>query len=104
MMQKRPAIRSKKLRDSARGQECTLRFQPGCDPDTVVLCHLPGRGRGVGYKGNDTHAVYGCARCHDQLDGRAPRYMHADAFWLSVVRALDETHDRMVRAGLITVE
>lgn len=44
-------IVSKKLRDSARGQDCALRL-PGCrhNPEYTVLCHLPVGMRGVGMK------------------------------------------------------
>lgn len=40
---KSPAFRSKALRDSARGQCCTLQIPGICNsnPETTVLCHLP---------------------------------------------------------------
>lgn len=116
------AIRSEALTKSAKGQECTLRLPGVCnhDPSTVVLCHLPGSKRtgskGTGQKGHDTHAVYGCRACHDYIDGRQRRgdilrvgrydaAPLADAIILdAMLRALDETHYRMVEAGLITVK
>lgn len=62
-----------KIRQSARMQECTLRF-PVCNhnPETTVLCHSNRLidGKGMGLKAPDTEAAYGCSRCHDLLDGR----------------------------------
>lgn len=61
-----------KIRKSAKGEQCQLRF-PGCrnETETVVLAHIrrPWNG-GVGMKPNDLHSVYCCAYCHDILDGR----------------------------------
>lgn len=60
---------SQRLRDSAKGQECTLRF--GCcnhDPETTVLAHLPSPQKGTGTKGDDWHGVFACSACHEKLD------------------------------------
>ena len=92
---------SKVIRDSARGQDCTLRL-PGClwTTDTTVLAHLPCGHRGTGMKGPDTVAVYACQACHDVIDGRRP----GDPLTLAdALRALAETHERMIDAGLLTV-
>ena len=62
---------SQTLRDSAKGQECTLQFPGGVcnhDPATVVLAHLPSPVKGMGNKGDDFHAVFACSNCHEQLD------------------------------------
>ncbi|MGE4799277.1 nuclease domain-containing protein [Yersinia hibernica] len=52
---KSPAFRSKALRDSARGQCCTLQIPSICNgnPETTVLCHLPSSTHGMGYKSDD---------------------------------------------------
>ncbi|MCW6608452.1 DUF1364 domain-containing protein [Yersinia ruckeri] len=73
-MSKSPAFRSKALRDSARGQCCTLQIPGICNgnPETTVLCHLPSSTHGMGYKSDDYWAVFGCSDCHDVLDGRVP--------------------------------
>lgn len=99
-------VRSKAITQSAKGQSCTLRLPGIClhDSSTVVLCHLPGHIPGA--KGDDTHAVFGCRACHDRIDGRglgrAERYpaMILDA----MLRALSETHHRLIEAGLIAVK
>ncbi|NWA20322.1 DUF1364 domain-containing protein [Serratia liquefaciens] len=73
-MRKSPAFRSKALRDSARGQCCTLQIPGICNgnPETTVLCHLPSNTHGIGYKSDDYWAVFGCSSCHDAIDGRIP--------------------------------
>lgn len=100
-------IRSEALRQSARGQDCTLRIPFVCNFDTrtVVLCHLPGHARGIGTKENDLHGAYGCAACHDLIDGRRPQPPGVtDAMVLdAMLRGLSETQARMVEAGLISV-
>ena len=60
---------SKRLRDSAKGQDCTLRL-PCCnhDPETTVLGHLPSPVKGMANKGDDWHAVFTCSACHAALD------------------------------------
>lgn len=67
-------MKSKKLRDSARGKPCTLQIVGVCngDPSTTVLCHLPDESNGMSLKSDDLSACYGCRRCHDVVDGRAP--------------------------------
>ena len=62
--------KSSKIRRSAQGQECQIRIPGVCNgnPETTVLCHLPGGG--MGGKMSDIHAAYGCSECHDYVDGR----------------------------------
>ena len=62
---------SKKYRDAANGQNCTMRL-PGCrnDTATVVLAHR--NGAGMGTKASDHDAADLCGFCHNILDGRAP--------------------------------
>jgi len=58
------------LRKEAKGRECQIRIPVICNgnPDTTVLCHLPGGG--MGYKQNDLFGAWGCSSCHDAVDGR----------------------------------
>ena len=65
-------IRVKKIRDSARGQDCTVQ-SPWCnhDPATVVFAHYSAKGEsGMGMKPDDSQGAYACDRCHSWLDGR----------------------------------
>lgn len=98
------------IRRAARGQGCTLRLPGVCnfDPDTTVLCHsnFLADGKGMGLKAPDTAAAFGCAACHDVLDGRRPRpdgFSRLDlegAFYAGMRR----THQLLARMGLIKSE
>ena len=91
----------KKLRNSARGEECTLRIPGVCcgDPETTVLAHV-GRRRGMGMKCHDTFAVYACHACHDAIDGRNRNYSRRELCqW--ILDALEETQERMREKGLM---
>lgn len=65
-------IRSKALRNSARGQLCKLQLLGVCQgsTETTVLAHLPSMPHGMALKGDDLIAVGACAACHDAIDGR----------------------------------
>ena len=95
----------KKLRDSARGEDCTLQIHPYCNgnPETVVLCHLPS-GSGMGQKSPDWFAVYGCSSCHDLIDNRT-RQNGIDSIEIRYYshRALFRTWSRMIEKGLIKI-
>jgi hypothetical protein len=91
---------SKKLRDSARDQACTLRLD-GCQHDHgVVLAHLPCGQKGVGMKSPDQMAVFACQSCHLVIDG-ANRW-EVPAF--DYLRALAETQMYWLEHGLMTVK
>lgn len=65
-MQKVKPFVSKKLRNFARGQECTVQ-SAWCNrnPETTVLCHSRRRaGAGMGQKPHDFWAYHGCSDCH----------------------------------------
>lgn len=106
-LQKRPVIRSKKLRDSARGEECTVR-SPWCnyDPDTTVLAHLPddsGTGK-MGGKSDDWCSVMSCSACHDWLDRRINDGSLLREREIYMRRAMIRTWRRWIELGLIKVE
>ena len=63
-------IISTKLRNSAKGQACTLQIPGVCNanPETTVLCHAPSEVKGMGNKSHDFHAAFGCSACHEALD------------------------------------
>lgn len=65
-------IRSKKLRDSANGQECTLNIAGVClyTTDTTILAHLPDESHGMAQKSDDISAAFACDACHSVIDGR----------------------------------
>lgn len=100
---KSDAIRSKVLRDSAQGQQCTLHIPGVCNqnPETTVLCHLDGEEKGRGLKTDDLFAVYGCSACHAAIDGHD---LTRDEKLYYEHRALRRTLKRMVRMGVVTVK
>lgn len=78
MKSRRPKVdpAEKRIRDSARDENCTLMIEPGLvcrnRTDTVVYCHsnklVDGKGSGLKAK----IGCYGCFECHNVLDGRSP--------------------------------
>jgi hypothetical protein len=66
-------IESRKIRESARGEDCTLNILGACNynPETTVLAHLPDESHGMGRKSDDLSACFACSACHDVADGRA---------------------------------
>lgn len=107
-----PKVRSRVLRNSVQNMPCELRissfFGMQCAPaSTVVPCHAPTIGKGVGTKVSDLYAIAGCSVCHDLLDMRDKRGVslaEIPEFWLQVMRASHATQARWVGAGLITVK
>ena len=63
---------SKKIRNSARGEDCTLRIPGVCNgnPETTVWAHLPHWSKGMGKKAVDISGCYACSSCHDFIDDR----------------------------------
>lgn len=98
-------MNEKKITESARGENCTIRIPGVCNfnPETVVFCHISGVrfGHGVGKK--TKWGAYGCSSCHDVVDGRQPRphgmtYEEAHAAHLEGVI---ETLNKLVEKGLL---
>lgn len=106
MMYPKPIkIVSQELRDSARGEACTLRLPGVCTFGEAFLCHLPGPSSGTATKENDTHTAYGCSACHDAIDGRNNGHGLSGAIILdAMLRGHSETLARMVQRGLILVK
>lgn len=74
--------RNKKLRKSARGQDCTM-FGPTCTGggearNDVCLRHSNRieDGKGTGIKANDDRAFYGCQNCENWYSGLTPMDHH----------------------------
>jgi hypothetical protein len=95
-----------KLRDSARGEDCTLQIFPYCNqnPETVVLCHISiSNNSGMGIKPPDWFGVYGCSDCHDIIDGRKLVGVGMDEKQSLSLTALYRTWERMIEKGLIKI-
>jgi hypothetical protein len=101
-------IRSKKLRASARNQECTLNISGVCNgnPETTVLAHISDGNGGMALKGNDTSSCFACSSCHDAIDGRIPYFQQSDNAnvldWY-LRRAMSKTIVIWIESGLVCV-
>lgn len=99
-------IQSKKLRDSARGEACTVNVLGACnyDESTTVLAHLPSENKGMGIKSDDICACFACSACHDVLDSRRqwPGTEGSEASWY-MLRANMRTMRRWLEMGLISI-
>lgn len=99
-------IKSKALRDSAKGQDCTLNIVGVCsyNPETVVLAHLPDESHGMARKSDDISACFACDNCHSVIDGRVTHDMSkAEKEWY-MRRAQTRTLRIWVDKGLVTVK
>lgn len=100
--QKETPWRSKKYRDAANGQNCTMRL-PGCqnNRETVVLAHR--NGAGMGTKASDHDAADLCAHCHDIFDGKkaAPRGWSQQSLTEYFDRARLKTIINRIERGII---
>ena len=91
-------MKSKKIRESARGEDCSLRVSRNCqDGETVVFAHLNSNYRGTGIKSPDLFGVYACYYCHFQLDS-------GTISGTDQLRALQETQIKLYNKGLIEVK
>ena len=88
------------IRQSARGEECTL-LSAVCnrDPETTVFCHIRLPGDGMGMKPPDFFGFYGCSACHavqEDDDFTTGAFGFED-----VLIALRRTQERLAAKGLL---
>ena len=99
------------LRKYARSKPCMIRL-PGCidgpDHETTVLCHWRDSSTGMGQKSSDLLGAWGCAHCHDVVDGRKklPEDSIFDAMFPSNIKicfmnGIVRTLIELVKAGII---
>ena len=99
-------IRSNKIRQSAKGQDCTVGIVGVCNrnPETTILAHYPSEGKGMGIKSTDISAGYCCSDCHNALDGRT-KHANLDygekEFYMR--RSMVRTWEKLVDAGIIKI-
>jgi hypothetical protein len=87
-----------KIRQSAKGEECSLRVSDSCTDEygSVVACHLNSNYRGVGIKSPDLFVVYACFFCHQLLD-------KSEVSAEDQLRASQETQMKLLNKGLINI-
>jgi ferredoxin len=97
-------MKSKKLRDSAKDQDCQVWLPGVCNGDssTVVLAHL--NGAGIAMKSSDIHGAYACSACHAWLDHGYAKDYTRDQRDLAHLRAVIRTQKIMLQEGLINVK
>ncbi|RWI33446.1 MAG: DUF1364 family protein [Mesorhizobium sp.] len=95
-------IVSTKLRNSARGQKCTLCIPGVCnsDSETTVLAHLGSETKAMGTKSHDFFACFACSSCHYHLDNN--RLSELDRLYFSL-RGLVRTWEIWVASGHIFI-
>ena len=73
---KTPEPHDQRIRDSARGEECTVRIVGACthDPAHTIWSHAPlqSAGKGRGWKSVDLAGAYCCTACDAVIDGQRP--------------------------------
>lgn len=91
------------LREEARGRDCQIRVPNVCngDPDTVVLCHLPGAG--MGNKHNDLHGAWGCSSCHAVVDGAQNSDYPKELLKLWLIEGMVRTQQILIDEGKIKI-
>ena len=96
---------SKKITDSARDEECTLCITDICvgDSATVVFCHFPDETHGMGLKSDDVSGGYGCAQCHEAVDGRKYWQEFEDYRDFYLRRSQTRTTRRLHQKGVVRV-
>lgn len=95
-------MNSQKLRQSARGEQCTMNVAGVCnhDPATVVLAHIDTEYKGMGLKSPDLCACFACSACHEWLDRH--KGSEEDRLFYTL-RAHFRTLKRWVDTGLLTI-
>lgn len=99
-LSKRKPIRSKAIRDAARGEPCTV---CGDNDGTTVFCHLneSWAGKGIGQKADDLGGgFFGCSTCHylydSTVDGKPNDH--------DIMRAMYRTIRRLWEMGIIEIK
>lgn len=97
-------MKTSKIRQSARGEQCTINLPGVCnfDADTVCWCHSNRyeHGKGMGLKAKDEHGAYGCSECHATYDRQKKRPDHLsldnveEAFTMAMVKSRQILKDK----------
>ena len=98
-------IKSKKIRDAAKGEDCTLNIPGACNhnPETSVLCHFTLHNGGSARLNGELSAGIGCSGCHDAIDGRRAYQWEPGDKEFYMRRSQVRTLDRWVDKGLVVI-
>jgi hypothetical protein len=108
LIPKATIIRSKRIRNFAKGKPCTVRG-PTCnrDPDTSVWAHSPFRaagGGGMAFKVSDIYGCIACSECHRWLDQRLDYDGPSESRTVAYHRAQDRSLQMLLDAGIVVVK
>ena len=99
-------MKSKKIRNSARGEDCQVRIPGICNfnPETTIPAHI-GHGGGTGMKASDLEIAYCCSDCHDLIDQRTNIAEFSDLeIKLMAYEGAARTREILVSKSLIEVK
>lgn len=98
-------IRSKKIRNAAKEQDCTLNIAGFCNynPETTVFCHFPDESKGMGIKSDDICGGFGCSSCHDVIDGRRKHSLTDYEIEWYLRRSMVRTWRILIEKGIIKI-
>lgn len=96
-------IKRSKIRQSAKGETCTLNIAGVCsyNPETTVLAHI-GFGDGGTAKRRqpgEANSVYACYACHEAI-GEGRDVPGKGGKWFYIARGLARTFERRMEKGL----
>ncbi len=100
-------MESKKIRDAARDEICTMQIVGVCNhnPETTVFAHLPDRdSHGMAKKADDWSGCFSCSSCHDVIDYRnkkAREELQPGELEWYMRRAQTRTMRRLFQKGVI---
>ena len=99
-------VRSRAVRDSANGENCTVNIARVCNynPATTVLAHINTEGGKMGGKESDLSACYACSECHDRIDGRVMNAEFKEYEWFYLARAITRTIKLLYQKEIIKVK
>jgi len=109
VMQKSATREIPKIRQSARGENCTMEG-PMCNfnPETTVWCHsdYSEHGRGFGFKTHDIFGYFGCFGCNSWFDEHSKRtgskfYVEPQERRWYYQRAHDRSLVRLLEKGVL---
>lgn len=106
MALKQIRIESKKIREAARDEECTLNIAGVCsyNSSTVVLTHLPDESHGMSRKADDISACFGCSDCHKVIDRQViNKVFEEDREWY-LRRAMVRTWRRLIEMQIVSIK
>jgi len=96
-------LKSKKITDSAKGEDCQVRLAGICnfDRETTVAAHLGGGGMGV--KVDDIFIAYSCSSCHSAIDGQTRGACSREELKLAHLEGVIRTQRILLKKGLIKI-